>query len=68
MGTEAFMRQQIKEKLNAGFSTLKLKIGAIDFESEISLLKSIRNEFSSEEIEIRLMPTVVFFRQKLWKN
>ncbi|HEY9221874.1 MAG TPA: o-succinylbenzoate synthase [Lutibacter sp.] len=54
MGTEAFMRQQIKEKLNAGFSTLKLKIGAIDFESEISLLKSIRREFSSEEIEIRV--------------
>lgn len=54
MGTEAFMRQQIREKLDAGFSTLKLKIGAIDFESEISLLKSIRKEFSSEEIEIRV--------------
>lgn len=54
MGTEAFMRQQIKEKLDAGFSTIKLKIGAIDFESEISLLKSIRKEFSSEEIEIRV--------------
>ncbi|MFO7674067.1 MAG: o-succinylbenzoate synthase [Lutibacter sp.] len=54
MGTEAFMRQQIREKLAAGFSTLKLKIGAIDFESEISLLKSIRKEFSSKEIEIRV--------------
>ena len=54
MGTEAFMRQQIREKLDAGFSTLKLKIGAIDFESEITMLKSIRNEFSSEEIEIRV--------------
>ena len=54
MGTELFMRQQIREKLDAGFSTLKLKIGAIDFESEISLLKSIRKEFSSEEIEIRV--------------
>ena len=54
MGTEAFMRQQIREKLEAGFSTLKLKIGAIDFDSEISLLKSIRNEFSSQEIEIRV--------------
>ncbi|MFZ3273848.1 MAG: o-succinylbenzoate synthase [Lutibacter sp.] len=54
MGTEAFMRQQIREKLDAGFSTLKLKIGAIDFESEISLLKSIRKEFSSAEIELRV--------------
>lgn len=54
MGTEAFIREQIKEKINDGFTTLKLKIGAIDFETEISLLKSIRNEFSSEEIELRV--------------
>lgn len=54
MGSEAFMKQQILEKIKAGFSTLKLKIGAIDFETEISLLKSIRKEFSSEEIEIRV--------------
>ena len=54
MGTEAFMKQQISEKIKAGFLTLKLKIGAIDFESEISLLKSIRKEFSSKEIELRV--------------
>ncbi len=54
MVAEAFMRQQIKDKLNVGFTTLKLKIGAIDFETEISLLKSIRTEFSSEEIELRV--------------
>ncbi|MHB1105467.1 MAG: o-succinylbenzoate synthase [Lutibacter sp.] len=54
MGSEAFMKQQISEKIKAGFSTLKLKIGSIDFETEISLLKSIRNEFSSAEIELRV--------------
>ena len=54
MGDEAFMKQQISEKIKAGFSVIKLKIGAIDFETEISLLKSIRNEFSSEEIELRV--------------
>ena len=54
MGDESFMRQQIKDKLNLGFSTLKLKIGAIDFDTEIALLKSIRNEFSSKEIELRV--------------
>jgi len=54
MGSEAFMKQQISEKLKAGFSTIKMKIGAIDFESELSLLKSIRNEFSSKEIELRV--------------
>lgn len=54
MGSEAFMKQQISEKIKAGFSTLKLKIGSIDFETEISLLKSIRNEFSYAEIELRV--------------
>ncbi|WP_456377417.1 o-succinylbenzoate synthase [Lutibacter sp.] len=54
MGSESFMKQQIKNKLNAGFSTIKMKIGAIDFDAEISLLKSIRKEFSSNEIELRV--------------
>ena len=54
MGSEAFMKQQIAAKLKAGFSVIKMKIGAIDFKTEIALLKSIRNEFSSEEIELRV--------------
>ena len=54
MGSETFMKQQIEEKLKAGFSTIKMKIGAIDFETELGLLKSIRNHFSSKEIELRV--------------
>ena len=54
MGNERFMKQQIEEKIAAGFSTIKMKIGAIDFESELKLLKSIRTNFSSEEIELRV--------------
>ncbi len=54
MGTEAFMKQQIKEKIEAGFSCIKMKIGAIDFETEFNLLKSIRKEFSSKDIELRV--------------
>ncbi len=54
MGSEDFMRIQIKEKLKSGFTTIKLKIGAIDFETELDLLKSIRKEFSSNEIELRV--------------
>lgn len=54
MGSEAFMKKQIKEKIEAGFSCIKMKIGAIDFETEIKLLKSIRNEFSSADIELRV--------------
>lgn len=54
MGDKAFMKSQITEKLNAGFSCIKLKIGAIDFDTELELLKSIRDEFSASEIELRV--------------
>ena len=54
MGTKEFMHNQIKEKLKSGFTCIKMKIGAIDFDSEIALLNSIRKEFSSDEIELRV--------------
>ena len=54
MGNEAFMRQQIDEKLAEGFRCIKLKIGAIDFEKELQLLRFIRKHFTPEEVEIRV--------------
>ena len=54
MGTENFMKQQIKDKIEEGFSCIKMKIGAIDFQTELQLLKSIRNAFSSKDIELRV--------------
>ena len=54
MGDAHNMKLQIKDKLKDGFSCLKFKIGAIDFESELELIKSIRNEFNAQTIEIRV--------------
>lgn len=54
MGEASYMKKQIKEKINSGFHCIKLKIGAISFETELELLKGIRKEFSSEDIEIRV--------------
>jgi L-alanine-DL-glutamate epimerase-like enolase superfamily enzyme len=54
MGDPVFMKQQIKDKLASGFSCIKLKIGAIDFDNELELIKSIRNEFDAKTIEIRV--------------
>lgn len=54
MGDEAFMKNQIKAKIEAGFSCIKMKIGAINFQTEVDLLKSIRKEFSSNDIELRV--------------
>ena len=54
MGDAVFMKQQIKEKIESGFKCIKLKIGAINFETELALLKSIRKTFSSKDIELRV--------------
>tara|TARA_B110000240_G_C13507985_1_gene457416 strand:+ start:1373 stop:2416 length:1044 start_codon:yes stop_codon:yes gene_type:complete len=54
MGDKNFMKAQIKEKLKLGFSCIKMKIGAINFDAEVELLKSIRKEFSSKEITLRV--------------
>lgn len=54
MGEEAFMKQQIEEKLADGFKCIKLKIGAINFDQELQLLRLIRTHFSPEEVEIRV--------------
>ncbi len=54
MGDQAFMKTQITEKLKQGFTCIKMKIGAIDFKSELKLLQSIRKEFSVSDIELRV--------------
>ncbi len=54
MGHYDLMKQRIEEKISAGFRCLKLKIGAISFDDEISLLKQIRNRFPRETIELRV--------------
>ncbi|MBN8641518.1 MAG: o-succinylbenzoate synthase [Flavobacteriales bacterium] len=54
MGEESFMKQQIEEKLAQGFSCIKLKIGAIDFQKELDLLRFIRSNFDENTVEIRV--------------
>jgi o-succinylbenzoate synthase len=54
MGDEATMQQQITEKIEQGFGCIKLKIGAIDFDAEINLIKKIRQKFGAQIIEIRV--------------
>lgn len=54
MGDIPFMKKQLDKKIDAGFTCLKLKIGAIDFEQELKLLQSIRASFSSGDLELRV--------------
>lgn len=54
MGNFDYMREQIEEKLEKGFNCVKLKIGAIDFDKELSLLASIRRYYGVEKIQLRV--------------
>lgn len=54
MGDAEFMKQQIADKLKAGFTCLKLKIGGMDFEKELDILHSLRNTYSSDQVILRL--------------
>ena len=54
MGDKRFMKEQMRQRLNDGFKCIKMKIGAIDFSTELELLEALRKEFSSEEIEVRV--------------
>jgi L-alanine-DL-glutamate epimerase-like enolase superfamily enzyme len=48
------MHEQIRKKLAEGFRCIKMKIGAIDFGTELSLLASIRKKYTEEQIELRV--------------
>ena len=54
MGTLDEMQQRIDEKLAAGFHCVKLKIGALDFDSELELIKQIRRRYSHHDVELRV--------------
>lgn len=54
MGDIDFMKTQIKANLSAGFHCIKIKIGSLDFETEIDLIHSIRKQFDADTVEIRV--------------
>jgi o-succinylbenzoate synthase len=54
MGDSNYLLEQIEQKLEEGYSCLKMKIGAIDFQSELKVLESIRNRYSRNEISLRV--------------
>lgn len=54
MGDKSTMLSRVREKIERGFKILKLKIGGIDFDEEISILKLIRDSYSDRDLEIRL--------------
>ena len=68
MGSYDEMLKRMEEKLEKGFRCVKLKIGAIDFEQELDLIKRIRERFSFHEVELRLDANGAFpYEEALYK-
>jgi o-succinylbenzoate synthase len=68
MGTYEEMKERIEQKLAQGFHCIKLKIGAIDFDAELELIKKIRERFSHQEVELRVDANGAFpFDEALYK-
>ncbi|MBN1926358.1 MAG: o-succinylbenzoate synthase [Prolixibacteraceae bacterium] len=54
MGDKTYMRKQIAEKIEKGFSCIKLKIGALDWNSEKEIIAEMRRQFKASELIIRV--------------
>ena len=68
MGSYEEMLKRMEEKLEKGFRCVKLKIGAIDFDQELDLIKRIRERFSHHEVELRLDANGAFkYEEALYK-
>ncbi len=68
MGSYNEMLNRMEQKLEQGFHCVKLKIGAIDFDCELNLIKRIRSRFSHHEVELRVDANGAFpFDEALYK-
>ena len=54
MGSYEKMCERLEAKLQAGYHCVKLKIGAIDFGRELDLIRRIRDNFTREQVELRV--------------
>ena len=64
MGNEAFMQQQIEEKLQEGYNCIKMKIGAIDFDKEFAILQALRNRYATDKLILRVDANGAFSPQE----
>jgi o-succinylbenzoate synthase len=68
MGSEDFMNRQIEEKIGAGYTTLKMKVGAMDFEQECRVLERVRSRFSERQITLRVDANGAFTPENVFER
>ncbi len=54
MGDRSIMKQRIREQIESGHTTVKMKIGAIGLADELDLLRAVRAEFSEQDLVLRV--------------
>lgn len=54
MGDKATMKRRIREQIDGGNSTVKMKIGALDLADELELLQAVRKEYSADDLTLRV--------------
>jgi len=65
MGAIPTMRLRMREKIAEGFTTVKMKIGSLDWNSEKELLTELRNQFAPAELTIRVDANGAFEIEKI---
>lgn len=54
MGSFEEMLRRMESKVEQGFRCIKIKVGAIDWEQELTLIRTLRSRFSADVLQIRL--------------
>lgn len=68
MGSVPFMQSQYRDKIREGYGCIKIKIGALDFSAELSLLRKIRCQYPPDTLELRLDANGAFTLEEAKKN
>lgn len=66
MGSFEEMHSRLEEKVKQGFHCIKFKIGSIDWDKELSLIKSIREKYTPEQLTIRVDANGAFVMENVF--
>ncbi len=68
MGDSNYLLKQTETKLDEKWKCIKLKIGALDFHSELDMLSTIRERFNQDQLELRVDANGAFSKKDVFKK
>jgi len=64
MDDKATMKQRLREQIDGGYTTVKMKIGAIGIDDELELLKAVRTQYRASDLILRVDANGAFSAQQ----